>query len=1041
MITPLSNAVLMFDSQPMDIAVRAYVRRDKPAVSVITAKIAPKKHRKKKVDVPSEWVVVFDAETTTDASQKLRFGTYQIRKGESLVQAGIFYDGFTLSKNEQKLLKTYAAEHHLTLLTVAEFIEDVFYGVGYNYRASIVGLNLPFDISRLAIDHCTAHVTSWSKLMQGGFSFKLSENLRRPRVQIRHASSRQSFIQFAATFGQRTTRGGRKKGRIEPVRRGYFVDIKTLAAALTSRSHSLASLANALGVESQKRETEEHGRVLTVEYIDYAVRDTQTTWECFVALKEIYTLHGLSLTAPHQILSEASLGKAYLKEQGVKPWRQMQPDFPPELIGIIMSTYYGGRSEVHIRRDVTQVLYCDFLSMYPTVCTLMGLWQFVIAQGMTWQDTTDTTREFLERVTTEDLQHQETWQQLCTLVQVIPNGEVFPVRAKYGDEAQYTIGSNHLTSESPLWFTLADCISAKLLTTGRVPHIVQAISFAPKQMQNELKPINIAGNAAYRVDPCEGDFFKQIIDLRSSIKKRLKIAPIQEKAELDSQQRALKILANSTSYGIFVELNVEEEKQLQPLLCYGSNGKPTPIQMMKFEAPGSFFHPLLATLITGGARLKLAVTERLACDAGLDWALCDTDSMALAKPESMPEAEFYTRARQAQEWFTPLNPYAVKEPLLKIEDYNYSLSDTKLLHPLYCYAISSKRYGLFNRGIDDSIILRKVSAHGLGHLIAPYQSNDISMLEDVQPWQQDLWSKIIMAAIHNHHDQPDFGKLRNFDAPAISRYGATTAGIAKWFAAYNAGKPYRDQVKPFNFLHSMQMQPQYDGSLLQPMRPVAPFGKNLSHSVSQCFDRMTGRRVTAGQLKTYGEALAQYHLHPETKFLNGDYLDRGVTQRRHIKVKSIQHIGKEANKWEEQFYMGADPDAQIEYGISSEQHARMLAEILQAIKSHGGTCLANTAELSAMHVLKIYKGTTNPSDEVIRKLYAAAQSLEALAMSKKILLEKTKAMIAARNIPIRTLAVKFRVDASNLAKILAGRRVCNSELLEKFAAIYKNSLF
>src|ERR1700686_3370080 len=32
------------------------------------------------------------------------------------------------------------------------------------------------------------------------------------------------------------------------------------------------------------------------------------------------------------------------------------------------------------------------LSMYPTVCTLMGLWRFVIAGGMSWKDTTDETR-------------------------------------------------------------------------------------------------------------------------------------------------------------------------------------------------------------------------------------------------------------------------------------------------------------------------------------------------------------------------------------------------------------------------------------------------------------------------------------------------------------------------------------------------------------------------------------------------------------------------------------------------------------------------
>ena len=463
-----------------------------------------KKYAKKKSDMPSEWALIFDSETTTDESQKLRFGTYQVRKGAELMESGVFYDPETLSKAEQKTLKEYATVHDLKFLTATEFIEDVFYYVGYKLRASIVGFNLPFDISRLATDHTAARVTPWNKIMQGGFSFKLSENVNSPRVQIRHVSSRQSFIQFAATRGQRTTKGNRKKGRYERVRRGYFLDIKTLAAALTSTSHSLASLAQYLNVNAQKHHTESHGMTLTPEYIAYAVQDTQTTWECFDKLNDLYLLHDLDDTGAHKILSEASLGKAYLREMGIRSWRKMQPDFPPEIIGNIMSTYYGGRSEVHIRRDAVQVLYCDFLSMYPTVSTLMGLWRFVTAQGMAHTDGTSETRTFLENITLSQLQQRSAWDNICTIVQIMPDADILPVRAKYGDDvqygvdAQYTIGSNHLTSKTPLWFTLADCIASKLLT-GRTPNVLQAISFAAGEMQHGLTPVNISGKAAI---PC-----------------------------------------------------------------------------------------------------------------------------------------------------------------------------------------------------------------------------------------------------------------------------------------------------------------------------------------------------------------------------------------------------------------------------------------------------------------------------------------------------------------------------------------------------------
>jgi len=1012
------------EMQPMDIAIRAYVCKADFSTHKSNIAVRPKKYTKKKNNKPSIWTLVFDTETTTDAAQALRFGAYQIRKNESLIQSGIFYDLLTLKESEKALLKKYADENELTLLAVEEFIENVFYGVGYKYRASIVGINLPFDISRLAIDHCTARITPWNKIMRGGFSFQLSKNTWNPRVQIKHVSSRDSFIQFSATYGQRTNRPNRKKKRWEPVRRGFFLDIKTLAAALTSQSHSLESLAKTLGVATQKHGTNEHGRALTESYIDYAVQDTQATWECFVKLKNMYELHGLDLTAPHQIHSEASLGKAYLREMGIQPWRRMQPDFPPGMIGKIMSTYYGGRSEVHIRRDISQVLYCDFLSMYPTVCTLMNLWRFVTAQGMASQDTTDETRQFLDKITVSDLQNPETWKLLCTIVKVRPNGDIFPVRAKYGDEDQYTIGTNHLTSETPLWFTLADCISAKLLT-GRAPEILEAISFKPKAMQEGLVPVNISGNDDYRVDPSAGDFFKRVIDLRTTIRKKIKTTPPEEKHIYESQQLALKILANSTSYGIFVELNVEEEKQLQALSCCGVHDESTLIYKKKFEAPGSFFHPLLATLITGGARLMLAMTERLACDAGLDWAFCDTDSMALAKPDAMPEDEFYKLVKEVQESFMPLNPYAEKAPLLKIEDYNYSASDGSLLQPLYCYAISSKRYALFNWDQHSHITLRKVSAHGLGHLIAPYQSDHVSRLEDILPWQQDFWLKIIRAELDGSPNQPDFESMPNFNRPAISRYGATTPALIKWFEKHNQHKSYRDRVRPFNFLLAMQ------GKRSLQIRPVSPFNKNHRKALTQCFDRMTGQAIKPGQLKSYMTVLAQYHLHPETKFLNGEYLDKGKTQRRHISVEAIQHIGKEANKWEEQYFVGYDPDAQIEYGFCDEQRKNMLTEILQSITEHGIKNLAAISKLSDRHISKIYKTKIISSDKTLAKLHSSVKILQQTHESRKILRKEIKEAMRLQNISIRLLAEKMRVDPSNLAKILSEKRQGNDSLFWK----------
>ena len=65
--------------------------------------------------------------------------------------------------------------------------------------------------------------------------------------------------------------------------------------------------------------------------------------------------------------------------------------------------------EVHIRRTVLPALYCELASMYPTVCTLMGLWRFVIAQGVDEEDATAETQAFLDCVQLVDLQEAATW--------------------------------------------------------------------------------------------------------------------------------------------------------------------------------------------------------------------------------------------------------------------------------------------------------------------------------------------------------------------------------------------------------------------------------------------------------------------------------------------------------------------------------------------------------------------------------------------------------------------------------------------------------
>ena len=85
---------------------------------------------------------------------------------------------------------------------------------------------------------------------------------------------------------------------------------------------------------------------------------------------------------------------------------------------------------------------------------------------------------------------------------------------------------------------------------------------------------------------------------------------------------------------------------------------------------------------------------------------------------------------------------------------------------------------------------------------------------------------------------------------------------------------------------------------------------------------------------------------PRTGSPTGEYLDAGETTRRHVRVAGVEHIGKEANRWEERFFVDDDPDAQVSYGLPNEHRKRQRSEIVEMIRSRGVRRVARESGLS-----------------------------------------------------------------------------------------------
>jgi hypothetical protein len=899
-------------------------------------------------------MLVFDTETRTDATQSLTFGSYRFFVEGRCLEEGLFY-GDDLPEEDRHILEQYAATHtaetaadgvrNLKLLTRSQFVDKLF-NAAYKGRCLLVGFNLPFDFARIACDFTTARGR-----FAGGFSLGLwsytdktgrerSDHFR-PRVGIKHIDSKRALKGFTARNNPDQTdlipEDSESRDPLKGYRfRGHFLDLRTLAFALTDKGYSMEGACLAFGVEHGKRKVSKHGEV-TQEYVDYNRRDVLATSELAVKLLEEYDKHPIALQAT-KAYSPASIGKAYLRAMGIVPILERQSNFPKQYLGYAQSAFFGGRASAHIRKIPVPVVYTDFLSMYPTVNSLMGLWSFVTAGEIrVIENCKDEIEAFLSWVTVDDLFRPATWSDMHAFVRIIPDGDILPTRAKYSTVSNdWQVAVNHVYADkdSPanqeLWFSLPDIVASVILT-GRFPKIVDAFRIEPSGTMEGLKSTKLRGSI--EIDPTREDFFKVVIEQRKSLWSRTDLSEA-EKARLD---KALKVLANAASYGIYAEMNPQETDEKTTVTCHGIDCEPFTCRVAHPDVPGEYCFPPLASLITGAARLMLALLEHSVSRLGGTHSMEDTDSMAIVStkqgglvacpggPHKTKDGKQALRAltwRQVQEIsarFATLNPYnreAVPESVLKIEEDNRD-PKTGRQRQLYCFAISAKRYTLFT--LDENgepVMLRKEannitdrwSQHGLGHLLNPTDTNSSD-----RDWVGQVWLNMLRRAY-----RLPTPKLKFEAVPAAGRVSVGSPAAMRCFSSFNAGKSYLHQIKPFNFVLTCQVKqlghppgvdPQhfhliaaYDGNAERWVETdwIDQYTSNLFRITTQGHH---GSRETA-RVKTYGEMLREYEFHPEAKCADGEgsACERptmGLLQRRHIQIALIKYIGKESNAIED----------------------------------------------------------------------------------------------------------------------------------------------
>jgi hypothetical protein len=255
-----------------DVFVRAYATPKQENQK--TGKRKQKKYRSKSRSAKwPEHALIFDTETRITADQSLTFGVFRFcelkEEKYQVVREGLFYAD-DLPPRERKILEKYAQTAisdaksfppEFPLYSRSEFMRKVFWPAIKKTGALICGLNLPFDISRLALSWHRGDQDEWS-LVMSKFPNGV-ENRYYPRILITPIDSKKAFIKLANPWKPEEWKHSGK---------ARFLDLRTLAWALFNRSYSLKRLCEEFKTEHQKIGHEPTGEV-TFEEIDYARQD------------------------------------------------------------------------------------------------------------------------------------------------------------------------------------------------------------------------------------------------------------------------------------------------------------------------------------------------------------------------------------------------------------------------------------------------------------------------------------------------------------------------------------------------------------------------------------------------------------------------------------------------------------------------------------------------------------------------------------------------------------------------------------------------
>lgn len=979
-VSDMANPAPPTVSATVPMGIRAWTsQRDKGprAWSETVGGKAPRRSKDARRKYPHE-ALVFDTETRDEAGQGLLFGIWRLYSDNigtdpvtHLVEEGLFYpdDLAVTDPAGWATLREYVATHRaadvapgnhkrIHLWPVSRWLEERLYRYGFKHRtyANVVGFNLPFDLGGLARHFGPARPSRSGSGIDyfGGWSLSFWGEHRpdgtwrgpryKPWLHLKSIDPRRTLIGWVPVQDDEPREVAKGPGG------GRFVDLRTLAFALTDKSLTLEGACRLFGHEYVKQDVE-YGTI-TSKLIAYGRDDVAATATLYRdCLTELSKHPGIDLP-PHRLYSPATVGARYLQAMGLaEPLTQHV--LSEELLGECMSAFYGGRAEARIVRVPLPVVVADFTSMYPAQNALLGTWPILTADNLTIEDVTDHVRDLVADPDLFTRLHaRETWSDDIgvTFVQLADiDGAVLPVRAAYEpprphadgrvvDSGSLGIGVNPLHYNGTLTYGLPDVLAAALLGPAAFT-VVKATRLHHVGTQGGLRTVQLRGTTP--LDPGERDPFLVMIEERH----RVKHDPDLDRNERERLDLFLKITANATSYGSLARFDSADKPHPVDVTAYAPNVR-IQTKTSSPETPGPYCFPPVAASITAGARLMLALIETHVTRAGGSYAFMDTDSIAIVaapagghvpcpgEPDGVLAVLSHDEVRTILRAFDDLNPYGpdVINPDRAMPRSPWKVEHDSLAAPLSAYVISAKRYLLYRGEADSPTLVYAAehdaedtdaedasspkserdsldmshpldiadwSEHGLGLYLDPLGIRDD---EGRRVWMREAWNYTLRRALGLDADLPAWA-----DKPALTQFTMSSPRQRRWFGQRDSGRPNDATPRPGGFGILGQTAPSSTLGPNTPM-PATRFTNNPDEWLTaDWYDRRTGKplrlitadpetapdlyaeQLAAGsiELATLGRVVNRYRARPEHKSMSPDGTPAGPTTKGKLRRRPI----------------------------------------------------------------------------------------------------------------------------------------------------------